>query len=115
MKTSIQIVASAALVGLVALPSGNGNAQQTSDVAGPISKVVADGYAFSGGTALGPEQGRSIVAPNKVSYEVKYRLGFAYFAKGADFLVCQYEIVTTNPIPDQFRLGKPESKCFRIK
>jgi hypothetical protein len=115
MKTSIHNTVSVALVGLTALLSGNGIAQQTSDVAGPISKIVADGYAFSGGTALGPEQGRSIVAPNKISYEVKYRLGFAYFAKGADFLVCQYEIVTMNPIPDHLRLGKPESKCFRIK
>ena len=115
MKTSIQIVAAAALMGAAVLLSDNGHAQQSSDVVGPIAKAVADGYAFSGGTALGPEQGKSIVAPNKVSYEVKYRLGFAYFAKGPDFLVCQYEIVTQNPIPDQFRLGKPESKCFRIK
>ena len=115
MKTSIQIGAVAALIGVVAFLSGSGNAQQTSDVAGPISKIVTDGYVFSGGTALGPEQGRSIVAPNKVSYEVKYRLGFAYFAKGPDFLVCQYEIVTANPIPDHLRLGKPESKCFRIR
>ena len=115
MKTSIQIAAIATVVGVAALLSANGHAQQTSDVAGPISKAVADGYAFSGGTSLGPEQGKSIVAPNKVSYEVKYRVGYAYFAKGADFLVCQYEIVLANPIPGQFRLGKPESKCFRIK
>ena len=115
MKTSIQIAATAMLISAVGLASGNGHAQQTSDIVGPISKIVADGYAFSGGTSLGPELGKSIVAPNKTSYEVKYRLGFAYFAKGADFLVCQYEVVLLNPIPDQFRLGKPESKCFRIK
>jgi hypothetical protein len=115
MNTSIQIVAAVTLAGVAALPCASGNAQQASDVAGPISKIVTDGYVFSGGTPLGPEQGRSVVAPNKVSYEVKYRLGFAYFAKGTDYLVCQYEIVTTNPIPDQFRLGKPESKCFRIR
>ena len=115
MKTSTQILAVAVLVGLGAVVGGNGHAQQSTDVAGPISKVVAEGYAFSGGTPLGPELGKLIVAPNKVSYEVKYRLGFAYFTKGAEFLVCQYEIVTTNPIPDHLRLGKPESKCFRIK
>ena len=115
MRTSIQIVGAVMFLGATVFVSGTGHAQQTSDVAGPISKVVAEGYAFSGGTPLGPEQGRSIVAPNKVSYEIKYRLGFAYFAKGPDFLVCQYEIVTANPIPDHLRLGKPESKCFRIK
>ena len=115
MKTSIQIAAAATLIGMSALLSGAANAQQLSDLVGPISKIVADGYAFSGGTSLGPEQGKSIIAPNKISYEVKYRLGFAYFTKGPDFLVCQYEIVTMNPIPDQYRLGKPESKCFRIK
>jgi hypothetical protein len=115
MKASVQIAAMVSLIGVAVLPSGNAQAQQTSDVTGPIAKVVADGYAFSGGTSLGPEQGKSIIAPNKISYEVKYRVGYAYFAKGADFLVCQYEIVLTNPIPDQFRLGKPESKCFRIK
>ncbi len=115
MNTSIQIVAAVTLAGMAVLPCASVNAQQASDVAGPISKIITDGYVFSGGTPLGPEQGRSVVAPNKVSYEVKYRLGFAYFAKGTDYLVCQYEIVTTNPIPDQFRLGKPESKCFRIR
>jgi len=115
MRTSIQIAAVVTLFGGVAFVNGTGYAQQTSDVAGPISKVVADGYAFSGGTPLGPEQGRSIVGPNKVSYEIKYRLGFAYFAKAGDLLVCQYEVVTMNPIPDHLRLGKPESKCFRIR
>jgi hypothetical protein len=115
MKTSVQVLAVAALASMGTVVSGSGYSQQTSDVAGPISKVVTEGYAFSGGTPLGPELGKLIVAPNKVSYEVKYRLGFAYFAKGGDFLVCQYEIVTLNPIPDQFRLGKPESKCFRIR
>ncbi len=115
MKASIQIAMSVVLIGLAALQITSSNAQQTSDVAGPISKIVTDGYVFSGGTPLGPEQGRSIVAPNKISYEVKYRLGFAYFAKGSDYLVCQYEIVTVNPIPDHLRLGKPESKCFRIR
>src|SRR5450432_1857145 len=78
MKTSVQIAATAILIGVAVLLSGNGHAQQTSDVTGPISKAVADGYAFSGGTSLGPEQGKSIVAPNKVSYEVKFRVGYAY-------------------------------------
>ena len=115
MTTSIRIAVAAALVGMVGLPNSAGNAQQTTEMLGPISKVVADGFAFAGGGPLGPEQQKVIAAPNKVNYEVKYRLGHAYFAKGSDFVVCEYQLVTTNPIPDQFRLGKPESKCFRIR
>jgi hypothetical protein len=115
MKSSIQIATAAVVVGIAALLSGNGHAQQTSEMVGPISKIVADGYAFAGGSVLSAEQQKVITAPNKTNYEVNYQRGFAYFTKGPDFLVCQYEIVTKNPIPDQFRLGKPESKCFRIR
>jgi hypothetical protein len=115
MSTSIRMAARAAFVGMAAFLSANGNAQQTTEMVGPIAKLVADGYAFSGGTQLSPEQLRVITGPNKVNYEVKYRLGYAYFAKGSDFVVCEYELVAVNPIPDHFRLGKPDSKCFRIR
>ena len=115
MSASIRVAATATLVGVAALLSANGHAQQTTEMVGPISKMAVDGYAFSGGTPLSSEQLKVIAAPNKVNYEVKYRFGYAYFAKGSDFVVCEYQLVTANPIPDQFRLGKPESKCFRIR
>ena len=115
MNASIRIASMAAVVGLAALLSANGHAQQTTEMVGSISKMAADGYAFSGGTPLSPEQLKVIAGPNKVNYEVKYRLGYAYFAKGSDFIVCEYELITANPIPDHFRLGKPDSKCFRIR
>jgi hypothetical protein len=42
-RISIQIVTAVMLPGAAAFVDGTGHAQQTSDVAGPISKVVADG------------------------------------------------------------------------
>jgi hypothetical protein len=61
---------------------------------------------------LGPEQGRSIVAPNKVSMKLSIGSGSPTSQKARTF-VCQYDR-DDEPSPIIFA-SVNESKCFRIR